>query len=262
MNAGFRRRLDRVGPIGDVGPMRRLFAFLSNMDAKAWRALAVSFVLFGGVGLVFLFGAQVLGFGGEATVEHWLGAASGPWALPVAVAAFAALAFLGVPQFMLIAAAVVAFGAVAGFAYSWIGTMVSSLVGFYLGRMAGGRTLAAFSGEGVRRFMDLVGRNGLFASLIVRLVPSAPFIVVNMAAGVTPMRVFDFAVGTGLGIIPKIALTAFAGNSLARVMKGQGNGGHVLGLVAVVAIWLAIGWYARKWLKAREAAVAETAEEA
>ena len=33
----------------------------------------------------FLFGAQVLGFDGEATVERWLGLASdGPWALPVA----------------------------------------------------------------------------------------------------------------------------------------------------------------------------------
>jgi uncharacterized membrane protein YdjX (TVP38/TMEM64 family) len=236
--------------------MRRLLAFLTNMDAKAWRALAVSFVLFGGVGLVFLFGAQVLGFGGEATVEHWLGAATGPWALPVAVAAFAVLAFLGVPQFMLIAAAVVAFGAEAGFAYSWIGTMVSSLVGFYLGRLAGARTLKTLSGESVRQFIDLVGRNGFFASLIVRLVPSAPFIVVNMAAGVTPMRVADFALGTGLGIVPKIALTAFAGSSVASVLRGRGGAGHVLVLVAVVAIWLGIGWFARKWLKSREAAVA------
>ena len=38
--------------------MRRLFAFLSDMDAQAWRTLAVSFVLFGGVGVVFVFGAQ------------------------------------------------------------------------------------------------------------------------------------------------------------------------------------------------------------
>jgi uncharacterized membrane protein YdjX (TVP38/TMEM64 family) len=237
--------------------MRRLFAFLSNMDAKGWRALAVSFVLVGGVGLVFLFGAQVLGFNGEATVERWLGTASGPWALPVAVAAFAALAFLGVPQFMLIAAAVVAFGPMTGFAYSWIGTMVSSLVGFYLGRLAGARTLATFSGEGLRQFMELVGRHGFFASLIVRLAPSAPFIVVNMAAGVTPMRVFDFILGTALGIIPKIALTAFAGNSLARVLKGQGGPGHVLALLAVFVVWLTIGWYARKWLKVREAVVAK-----
>ncbi|MGH6967300.1 MAG: TVP38/TMEM64 family protein, partial [Phenylobacterium sp.] len=111
--------------------MRRLFQVLSNMDAHAWRTLLVSFVLFGGVGVVFLFGAQVLGFDGEATVERWLGAASGPWSLPVAVVAFAVLAFVGVPQFVLIAAAVVAFGPITGFTYSWIGTMVSSLVGFY-----------------------------------------------------------------------------------------------------------------------------------
>lgn len=234
--------------------MRRLIAYLSRLDAAAWRALGVSFVLFGGVGLLFLFGAQMLGFSGAATVERWLGAADGPWALPAAVAAFAGLAFLGVPQFMLIAAAVVAFGATTGFAYSWIGTMVSSLVGFYLGRIGGGRALRTFSSPGVGRFMDLVGRNGFFASLIVRLVPSAPFIVVNMAAGVTPMRAVDFALGTGLGIVPKIALTAFASNSLTRLLRGQGGAGHVVALTATVVIWLSIGWMASKWLKAREPA--------
>ncbi|RAK51252.1 TVP38/TMEM64 family protein [Phenylobacterium deserti] len=237
--------------------MRRLFQFLLEMDAKAWRTLLVSFVLFGGVGFVFLFGAQVLGFNGEATVEHWLGAASGPWALPVAVAAFAILAFVGVPQFMLIAAAVVAFGAWTGFAYSWIGTMVSSLVGFYIGRLAGARTLRTFSSEGMRQFMELVGRNGFLASMIVRLVPSAPFIVVNMAAGVTPMRVRHFTAGTALGIVPKIALTAFAGNSIFQVMRGQGGVRHVFVVVGLGALWLIIAWVARKWLKAREAAVAQ-----
>jgi uncharacterized membrane protein YdjX (TVP38/TMEM64 family) len=237
--------------------MRRLLQFLSNMDAKAWRALLVSFVLFGGVGLVFLFGSHVLGFDGEATVERWMGAGAGPWALPVAVAAFALLAFVGVPQFMLIAAAVVAFGALSGFAYSWIGTMVSALIGFYLGRVAGARTLETFSGEGLRQFMELVGRNGFFASLIVRLVPSAPFIVVNMAAGVTPMRLRDFAAGTALGIVPKIALTAFAGNSIVQVLRGEGGRHHLFLIAAVGVLWLVIGWYARKWLKAREAAVAE-----
>jgi uncharacterized membrane protein YdjX (TVP38/TMEM64 family) len=168
--------------------MRRLFQVLSNMDAQAWRTLLISFVLFGGVGLVFVFGAQAMGLDGEATVQLWLKAASGPWSLPVAVLAFAVLAFAGVPQIMLIAAAVVAFGPVTGCIYSWIGTMASSLVGFYLGRVAGARVLERFSGAGVARFMSLIARNGFFASFIVRLVPSAPFIVVNMAAGVTPRR--------------------------------------------------------------------------
>ena len=231
--------------------MRRLFAFLSNMDAQAWRTLLVSFVLFGGVGIVFVFGAQLLGVDSERTLEGWLGAARGPWSLPVAVAAFAALAFVGTPQIVLIAAAVVAFGPVTGAAYSWIGTMVSSMVGFYLGRAAGARVLERVSGDGVRRFMRLVGENGFLASLIVRLVPSAPFIVVNMAAGVTPMRARDFVAGTGLGIVPKIALTAFAGASIVQLMRGE-IGRHWAELAVIAVLWLALGWFARRWLQRRE----------
>lgn len=233
--------------------MRRFIAFLTNLDARAWRTMAVSFVLFGGVGIIFLFGAQLFGFGGERTLEQWLGAAQGPWALPAAVGAFAVMAFLGVPQFVLIAAAVVVFGPWAGFAYSWIGTLVSSMVGFAFGRMFGARLIADYAGEGVKKFMALVGRNGFMASLFVRLVPSAPFIVVNMAAGVTPMSVWQFALGTAIGIVPKIALTAFAGNSVVSAMRG-GGWQPVLFVVIAAVIWLVSGLIARAWLKRREAA--------
>ena len=232
--------------------MRRLLDFLMNMDSRAWRTAGVSFVLFGGVGLVFLFGAKVLGFDGETTVEHWMTAAHGVWSLPVAVLAFAVLAFVGIPQIVLIAGAVVAFGPVTGMAYSWIGTLVSSLIGFALGRYFGARVLKDFAGQRVNRFVDLIGRNGFFASMIVRLVPSAPFIVVNMAAGVTRMRLWAFTLGTGIGIVPKIVLTAFAGNAAIQAMNG-GGGKHVLTLAVIAAIWIAAGWGARLWLKAREA---------
>ena len=76
------------------------------------------------------------------------------------------MAFLGVPQFVLIAAAVVAFGPWTGFAYSWIGTLVSSLVGFWLGRAYGARILRDFAGESVNKFMRMIGKNGFMASLI------------------------------------------------------------------------------------------------
>jgi len=244
--------LDRPHAIGDrSGHMRRLFQVLSNMDAKAWRTLLVSFLLFGGVGLVFVFGAPLLGLNGATTVQEWMRAVPGPWSLPVAVLAFAVLAFVGVPQIMLIAAAVVAFGPITGCLYSWVGTMVSSLVGFYLGRFAGAKVLERFSGPGVARFMRLIARKGFFASFIVRLAPSAPFIVVNMAAGVTPMRTLDFILGTAFGIVPKIVLTAFAGNSIIRALKGEA-GREAVWLVVVALAWLGLGWVARQWLRARE----------
>lgn len=241
--------------------MRRLIDFLTNMDARAWRSLAISFVLFGGVGTVFLLGAPLLGVNGQAGVQHWLALARGPWALPIAVGAFAALAFLGAPQFALIAAAAVVFGPWTGSLYSWIGTFISSLIGFGLGRAFGGRMIRDLKSQGVDRFMALVGKNGLMASLIVRLVPAAPFIVVNMAAGVTAMRVSDFAIGTGIGIVPKILLTAFAGNSVVRAFNGGGFGAFAL-LALAAAIWIGSAFFARRWLKDSEAAVADKPDEA
>jgi uncharacterized membrane protein YdjX (TVP38/TMEM64 family) len=206
------------------------------------RRAALAFVLFGGLGMVFLFGLPLLGVTGPAAAQRWLALAHGPWALPMTVAAFAVLAFLGVPQVVLIAAAVLAFGPWAGFAYSWAGTMVSALVGFALGRAFGPRLTAGW--PAAQRFAELVGRNGLMASLVVRLVPFAPFVLVNIAGGVAPMSWAAFALGTGLGILPKIAVIAFAGHSIAA-----GGLLSVVWLALALAIWGGAGWIARRWLR-------------
>jgi len=236
--------------------MRQFLQALTNLDAKAWRTIAIAFLMFGGVGMVFVLGAPLLGLNGAASVERWMGAGvAGPWAPAMAVGGFTLLAFLGAPQFVLIAAAVVAFGPWLGFAYSWLGTEVSSLVGFWLGRRFGARLLRDYAGKGVRQFTDLVGRNGFLASLIVRLVPSAPFIVVNMAAGVTPMRWWSFALGTAIGIIPKIAATAFFGRTVVDAVSGRTKGVNWLSLALVIGLWITIGLLARWWLKRREAEV-------
>jgi uncharacterized membrane protein YdjX (TVP38/TMEM64 family) len=218
-------------------------------ERPAWRRAATAFVLFGGVGLIFLFGAGVLGFGGPATARQWLAAAQGPWALPAAVACFAVLAFLGVPQFVLIAAAVAAFGPWRGLAYSWVGTMISALIGFWLGRSWGARLLPP-QGEGaVGRFMALVARNGFLASLVIRLVPFAPFVVVNMAAGVTTIGLADFTAGTAIGILPKILLTALAGGSVARAFSGGSLGVVIALLILAGLIWAGASIAARRWMK-------------
>lgn len=229
--------------------MRRLIRFLVEMDARAWRTALVTFLLFGGVGLLFLLAASVFGFEGKATVEHWLGfAARSPFALLIAVAAFAVLAFLGAPQVVLIAAAVVAFGPWLGSLYSWIGTLVSAGVGFWLGRTAGGRLLRDIGGQGLKRFMAVVGKNGFLASLVVRLVPSAPFVMVNMAAGMTAMRFVAFATGTAVGIVPKIALTAMAGRTVVGARQGQVLVNLAV-LVLAVAAWIGAGLLARRWMR-------------
>jgi uncharacterized membrane protein YdjX (TVP38/TMEM64 family) len=208
----------------------------------SWRRAALAFVLFGGLGLLFLFGLPALGLDGAAVARRSLSLARGPWALPAVILAFAILAFLGVPQVALIAAAVVVFGPLPGLTYSWTGTMVSALVGFALGRAFGARAIEGW--PGALRVTDLVGRNGFMASLAVRLVPFAPFVLVNIAAGVTSMSWSAFAAGTAIGILPKIAVIAFAGHS---IMAGGAWGAVWLALA--VAVWVVAGLAARRWLR-------------
>jgi uncharacterized membrane protein YdjX (TVP38/TMEM64 family) len=223
----------------------------STQKAKAWRSLIGAFVTFGGVGLLFLFGAKLLGLDGASEVRLWLASvAGGPWALPATVAIFALLAFLGAPQVVLIAAAVLALGPWAGMSYSWAGTMVSSVIGFGLGRRFGEGLLREWAGPRVVRFVELITRNGFAASLLIRLAPAAPFIFVNMAAGVAQVGLFDFVAGTAIGIVPKIVLTALAGRSMQGLAGGDGRSGLVLALAA--AIWVALSLAGYVWIKRRD----------
>src|SRR5262245_45643797 len=77
------RSLDPITAIGEAwARMKAIVNFIMNMDARAWRTVLVSFVLFGGVGIVFVFGAQMLGINGEHAMEQWMNSAHGVWALP------------------------------------------------------------------------------------------------------------------------------------------------------------------------------------
>jgi uncharacterized membrane protein YdjX (TVP38/TMEM64 family) len=212
---------------------------------------SLGFLAFGGVALALIIGARAAGFRGAEDVQGWLAAAHGPWALPAAIAAFAGLAFIGAPQVVLIAAATVVLGPVRGALYSWIGTMVSALIGFWIGRLFGAGAAPVVQAPGLQRFMAALARNGFLASLLVRLAPFAPFVLINMAAGVTPMRLRDFAGGTAIGIVPKIALTVLAGGSALRALRGGGVGAAALAAAALLVL-VAASLGARRWIRDRE----------
>ena len=50
--------------------------------------------------------------------------------------------------------------------------------------------------------------------------------------------------GLAIGIVPKIALTAFAGNSIVQALKGGGKQ-HIVMIALAVVIWLGMGLISR-----------------
>ena len=235
--------------------MNALIRFFTRMDARAARAVWITLALFGLVAAVFVIGRFVLDIEPSSVRTWFAGAASEWYALPVTVLVFTVLAFFGVPQFALIGAAVFAFGPVQGFLFSWLATMVSATVDFWGGRFLGADTVRRYGGQTVNRISSFVGRNGFFASMIVRIVPSAPFIVVNMAAGVSHMSYFAFIAGAGVGVIPKTAVIAFFGGSLIALFAG-GGWQAMLALAAAAAAWVGFMLFARRLLRSETGPVA------
>ena len=178
---------------------------------------------------------------------------AGPWGVFVAIAVFTLSAFLGVPQFLLIAACVVAFGPWFGFLYSWIATVVSAGVTYWLGRGPTARLVDRFGGQTMGRLKGFVGKNAFYASFMIRNVPSAPFIVVNMAFGAARASFWRFLAGCALGVLPKTALVAFFGGAVVAAASGDGVWTSLI-LAGVAVVWLGLMLGVRELVKRRERA--------
>lgn len=232
--------------------MRRLLDFILNMEAARWRTLAAGVLLLGAMAALLLTGKAMLGLEAEHRMEAWLqGYAGSPMAFVATVILFVAAAFVGAPQFILIAACVVAFGPSLGFAYSWVATVVSAGVTYWMGRGPTARLLDRFGGATVERLTRFIGKNAFYASFIIRNVPSAPFIVVNMAFGASRASFPAFLLGCALGVLPKTALVAFFGGAVAAAASGDGVWTSAI-LAGVAVVWLGLMLAVREWVKRRE----------
>lgn len=237
--------------------MRWIIDFLSNMEARRWRAVLATALLLGAMIALFAVGKSQLGLEAEGRLEDWLaGFRQGPWGLIAAIVVFTVSAFFGAPQFILIAACVVAFGPWFGFLYSWIATVVSAGVTYWLGRGPTARLLARHGGKTVGRLTRFVGKNAFYASFMIRNVPSAPFIVVNMAFGAARASFPGFLAGCALGVLPKTALVAFFGGSFMTAVSGDGIWTSAI-LAGVALAWLALMLVVRELVKRREIARGE-----
>lgn len=225
--------------------MSLLPRFLTRMDASAQRSIFVTLGLFALVAAIFLIGKTSGGLNLEALRQSIDDLSGGPAAPLILIAVFCVAAFLGAPQFGLIAMAVAVFGPWQGMAYAWLATMVSGAVTFWTGRLAGEEVFRRYAGNMANRLSSFIGRNALTASAVVRNVPTGPFLIVNMAFGISEAKFLHYWIGMAIGILPKIALVAFAGQSLMAALRGS-PWMAVLAALTAGGIWIAIMLYARR----------------
>ncbi len=204
-----------------------------------WLGLGLLVVVLG----VFALGK--LGYlpGREEALDWLKGLSGSPWGLPAVILVFCLAAFLGMPQFALLAASVAVFGPLLGAVYGWIANMTSGALTFWIGRSGGEAAVRRYAGPRAQKLSRLIGQNALIASAVVRSVPAGPFLIVNMVFGASAAKFRDYWIGMGLGILPKILLVAVGWKTLVSAFEGNPVtailfGGAALALYAGIAIFV------------------------
>jgi len=81
------------------------------------------------------------------------------------------------------------------------------------------RSYGALARGRLRDWTARIEGRGFLAVLYARIVPGAPFALISYAAGVTRVRLRDFAGATAIGALPRAFAYAALGGSMARLFR-------------------------------------------
>ena len=174
-----------------------------------------------------------------------LGTAFGPIA---ATFCFALALTLAVPLTLLSLVVIVAFGPITGFLCAMFGALAAAFVSYGLGVALGRDVIRRLGGARVNALSQRLAERGLLAVIAVRMVPVAPFAIVNMIAGASHIRLRDLLLGTLLGMSPGTLAMAVFVDQIIDAMK-QPSQTRVLLLLACAALIVLGIWYARRWAR-------------
>jgi phospholipase D1/2 len=161
---------------------------------------------------------------------------------PVVVIAFYAIAGLLIPVTLLIAVTGIVFGPLYGALYAIIGSVASAVITYQVGKWIGRDTVHRYLGERVNRVSQKIARQGILAMAIIRVLPIAPFTVVNVIAGASHIGLRDYMLGTLLGMSPGIVLTVMFVHRLAAALRNPSPGTFaILAGVGALMIGVAVG---------------------
>ena len=167
---------------------------------------------------------------------------------------------LAVPLILLTLVSVVAFGPWMGSLYILGGAVLSAAVSHGMGKLLGHELLVRLGGTRVNLLSQSVARRGLVAVIALRLVPVAPFAIVNMVAGATHLRLRHMLLGTAVGMCPGTLALALFTDQLMQSFKHPGPGSYVL--LALTAALIVVGVCGlRHWMKKQHLGLDEPDEQ-
>lgn len=174
-----------------------------------------------------------------------------PLTLPIILVLYVLASCLMFPITVMILATALTFDAVTGFFLALGGSLLGGLASYLLGHWLGRDVVRKLAGAKVNRLSRKIARRGWLTIAVVRVVPIAPFTIVNMVAGASHVSARAFLVGTAAGMGPGImAIMLFKGGiERALTSPGWGNFAWAAGTITLGVLVLVLG---KRWLTRRK----------
>ena len=168
--------------------------------------------------------------------------------LIAATAGFALALTVAVPLTFLLLVALMAFGPLAGLGCALASALIGAAASYGLGHVLGRDVLVRLAGQRVNMLSQRLASRGLFAVIVVRLVPVAPFAVVNMVAGASDIRLRDLLLGTAIGMTPgALGMMLFVDQITAALREPTPL---TFALAALTVGLIVVGaWGLQRWLR-------------
>lgn len=132
----------------------------------------------------------------------------------VFIGSYAVIASLLPTAFVMIITGGVLYGPVWGSVYALVGAGLSAAVVFSFSRYFAGNWLQMRFEDKLESFNREFHKYGKWYLIGVRIIPIAPFFVLNLIAGLTRVRLVTFLWTTLLGSVPGVFVIAITGRSL------------------------------------------------
>ncbi|MGB3212483.1 MAG: VTT domain-containing protein [Desulforhopalus sp.] len=160
-------------------------------------------VLFAGVFLAWLLNSLWGSVLDKDTVLNFLeGFRSSPALLPILFCIFFVAGLIAAPINVLLVASTVAIGPWVTFGCGLAGALFSAVAAFFAGSWFGKPLIKKVAKKHLEKLSSKVAERGILSVALIRLVPIAPFVVVNLVAGFSNISFAVFLFGSILGMVP------------------------------------------------------------
>ena len=127
---------------------------------------------------------------------------SSPFMIPIIFGLFLAAALVAAPINILLVASTVVIGPWTTFACGLTGSLFSAAIAFYAGHRFGKPLIKKIAKKQLKKLSRQVSKRGILSVVMIRLVPIAPFVIVNLVAGSSGINFTTFFFGSILGMVP------------------------------------------------------------